>query len=330
MSEKIKYWLIEPLMNMINLNGENIDKYIQYDLLNDSDTYKNALLEQCENLFTQMDYLIDFIGPIIEVSKLVHGTQKGEKMVKFLEYMSNFDYKGLIEFAKTIYNSIQNTKVENKLDNSLSILIKNSGNSYTEEEVDCICKELIECGVINKKGEFNSKYIQIKDFKQYFLLKIDEKYMKYEFDDKKHISKDLEKKLDFLALKVSNLTVENKKNEIKEEIYDKLENFMQSLIERILEILEDKVSEQFEKLWKKYQENKKLQKMELNQEEIENSKIKKNEDKDDDFSTNENSKKKNLKEEEDDNISSIQDKKEENENDKKEFKKEKEEKKKEK
>ena len=57
MSEKIKYWLIEPLMNMINLNGENIDKYIQYDLLNDSDTYKNALLEQCENLFTQMDYL---------------------------------------------------------------------------------------------------------------------------------------------------------------------------------------------------------------------------------------------------------------------------------
>ena len=381
MSEKIKYWLIEPLMNMINLNGENIDKYIQYDLLNDSDTYKNALLEQCENLFTQMDYLIDFIGPIIEVSKLVHGTQKGEKMVKFLEYMSNFDYKGLIEFTKTIYNSIQNTKVENKLDNSLSILIKNSGNSYTEEEVDCICKELIECGVINKKGEFNSKYIQIKDFKQYFLLKIDEKYMKYEFDDKKHISKDLEKKLDFLALKVSNLTVENKKNEIKEEIYDKLENFMQSLIERILEILEDKVSEQFEKLWKKYQENKKLQKMEneideddiegndkkkkskendleeeendvkiakkansnqvneneenlvlpeLNQEEIENSKIKKNEDKDDDFSTNENSKKKNLKEEEDDNISSIQDKKEENENDKKEIKKEKEEKKKEK
>jgi hypothetical protein len=78
----------------------------------------------------------------------------------------------------------------------------NEVNKFSLNDCKKISRILISNGVINKKGEFNSKYIQIKDFKQYFLLKIDEKYMKYEFDDKKHISKDLEKKLDFLALKL--------------------------------------------------------------------------------------------------------------------------------
>ena len=40
LSDKIKYWLITPLMNMIKLNDENIDKYIQYDIVNDSDEYR--------------------------------------------------------------------------------------------------------------------------------------------------------------------------------------------------------------------------------------------------------------------------------------------------
>jgi hypothetical protein len=85
MSGKIKEWLIKPLMNMVKLNGENIDKYIQYDIINDSDEYKEALLKQCDNILDQMDYLIDIIGPIIEISKIISCSEKGEKLKKFLE-----------------------------------------------------------------------------------------------------------------------------------------------------------------------------------------------------------------------------------------------------
>jgi hypothetical protein len=164
MSGKIKEWLITPLMNMIKINDKNIDKYIQYDIINDSDEYREALIQQCDNILDQMDYLVDIIGPIIEIGKIISSKEKGEKLTKFLEYMSGFDYKGLSTFVTNIYNTIKSTKVEAKLDTNLSTLIKNFDSTYTDEDVDNICKELIECGVINKKGEFNKKFIQIKDF----------------------------------------------------------------------------------------------------------------------------------------------------------------------
>ena len=260
---------------MVKLNGENIDNYIQYDIINDSDEYKEALIKQCDNILDQMDYLIDIIGPIIEISKIISSSEKGEKLRKFIEYIPSIDFKGLTIFAKNIYESIQNAKVDAKLDTNLSTLIKNFDSSYTDEEVDIICKELIECGVINKKGEFNKEFIQIGDFEQIFLLKIDEKYLQYEYDQNKIISEELSKKIDFMAIKVSKLAVDNKKNELKEQIYERMEDFMQSLIERILDILEDKVSEQFEKLWNKYQTKKKLQKQNKENEEENDEEINK-------------------------------------------------------
>ena len=259
MSGEIKKWLISPLMELIKINDENIDKYIQYDIINDTDTYQEALLNQCDKILDQMDYLIDIIGPIIEIGKILSSEEKGKKLTKFIEYMSGFDYKGLTLFARNIYESINATKVEAKLDTNLSTLIKNFDSNYTDEDVDNICKELIECGVINKNGEFNKNLIQIKDFEQVFMLNIDEKYLQYK-NENKEISEELAKKIDFMAIKVSKLAVDNKKKEIKDGIYERMEEFMQSLIERILDIIEDKVSEQFEKLWKKYQEKKNITK----------------------------------------------------------------------
>ena len=80
MSGKIKEWLITPLMNMIKINDKNIDKYIQYDIINDSDEYREALIQQCDNILDQMDYLIDIIGPIIEIGKIISSKEKGEKL----------------------------------------------------------------------------------------------------------------------------------------------------------------------------------------------------------------------------------------------------------
>ena len=104
---------------------------------------------------------------------------------------------------------------------------------------------MIECGIVNRDVKFNEEFIEIKNFKQSFEIKIDEKYSKIEFKDRK-ISKELKIKLCFILLKINENTLNDKKKEIKDEIYSQLENFMQSLIERILDILENKINEKID------------------------------------------------------------------------------------
>ena len=140
MSGKLKEFLINPLMDMIKLNEEDIDKFIYYDIINDSDDYKEAILNQCDIILDNFDNLIDFIGPIIEAAKILKN-EKEEKMAIFLEYMSNFDYKGLIDIPKNISDLIKNTKVEVKgNNNNLSLLVKSLDSNITKEEIDNICK----------------------------------------------------------------------------------------------------------------------------------------------------------------------------------------------
>ena len=269
MSGKIKEHLISPLMEMIQFNGENIDKYIQHDIINDTDLYKNAILKQTEIALDQIDHLIDFIGPIIEIIKILSskGGEKVNKMKNFLEYMSNFDYHGIYQFSKNLYDAIKNKEIDINFDNSLSSIIKASNTSLKEEEIDNICKELIECGVINKNGKFNTELVKINGFKQILDIKIDDKYLQYEYNRDKKCSEELENNLNFIALKVSENIFNNKKKEIKDEIYSQLETFMESIIERILDLLEDKINEQFEKLWKKYKEKKAAENQEIENEE---------------------------------------------------------------
>ena len=269
MSEKIKGYLIGPIMDKMKFNGEDIDKYIQYDILNDSDNYKNAILKQTEIVLDQLDNLIDFLGPIIEIIKIfsAKSDEKVSKLKNFLEYMSNFDYNTLFQASKGIYDTINNTKIDIKFDNSLSYLIKTSNPSLSEDEVDNICKELIECGVINKEGKFNKEFIQIKNFNQIIDIKIDDKYKQYKYNKDKKIFGELENNINLIALKVSETIFKAKKKEIKDEVYNQLETFMESIIERILSYLEDKASEQFEKLLKKYKEKKAAENKEIENEE---------------------------------------------------------------
>ena len=283
MSEGMKKYLITPLMDMIKFNGENIDKYIQHDIINDSDHYKNAILKKIEIFLDQLDILLDFIGPIIDIIKILTSKvgEKGEKIKHFLDYMSTFDYHGIFQVGKNIYDSIKNTKIDFEFNNSLSFILKTSNPNLNEEEIDNICKEMIECGIISKEGKFNTEFIKIKEFKQILDLKIDDKYMQYNYNDKKKCSEELINNINFIALKVNENTFNSKKMEIKDEIYSILESFIESIIERILNCIEDKVSEQFEKLWKKYKEKKAAKNQEIenqekkvkNQENIENEEI---------------------------------------------------------
>ncbi len=48
MSDKIKDYLITPLMNLITFKGENNDKFIIFDIINDSDIYRNEILKRTQ------------------------------------------------------------------------------------------------------------------------------------------------------------------------------------------------------------------------------------------------------------------------------------------
>ena len=256
LEKKLKSFLITPLMDIMVLEGENIDKCIQYDIINSNEENKNLILSNCDHIFEEMDNLLDFFGPLIEFVKIISGKNNEEKLPKLLEFLSDFDYKGLINIVDNIKNTIKNSKICNKSKNDLSTLIKNLDSLLDEEKVDDICKELIECGVINKNGELNKKMSQIKNFEQSFILTIDEKYLNYEFNEKKNISNELKEKLNLLFSKMNKVNLNNRKEEIKNDIYNKLENFIQSIIERVLEFLEDKASEKIEKLYEKYKNKK--------------------------------------------------------------------------
>ena len=256
LENKLKSFIITPLMDSMIFEGENIEKCIQFDIINGSEENKNLILDNCDKIFEEMDCLIDFVGPIIELGKILISKNNEEKLPKFLEFLSDFDYKGLITIKDNISNTIKNSKICGKTDNNFSTFIKSIDSEYNDEIVDEICKELIECGIINKNGELNKKFSQIKGFEQCFKLNIDEKYMKYEYNEKKNISNELNKKLNLIFSKMNKVNLINKKNEIKNEMYNKLENFIQSIIERILELIEDKVSEKLEKLYEKYKKKK--------------------------------------------------------------------------
>ena len=279
LENKLKSFLIEPLMDIMASEGENIDKCIQYDIINSNEENKNLILNNCDKIFEEMDNLLDFFGPLIEFVKILSNKNNEEKLPKFLEFLSNFDYKGLINIIDNIRKTIKNSKICNKSKNDLYSLIKNFDSLIDDEKVDDICKELIECGVINKNGELNKKMCQIKGFEQSFILTIDKKYLIYEFNDKKNISNELKEKLNLIFSKMNKVNLNNKKEEIKNDIYNKLENFIQSIIERVLELIEDKASEKIEKLYEKYKNKKKNVNCDLDFEN-EEKKIKKKENED--------------------------------------------------
>lgn len=81
-------------MGMIKLNEEDIDKFIYYDIINDSDDYKEAILNQCDMILDNFDNLIDFIGPIIEAAKILKN-EKEEKMANFWNICQILIIKGL-------------------------------------------------------------------------------------------------------------------------------------------------------------------------------------------------------------------------------------------
>ena len=65
---------------------------------------------------------------------------------------------------------IKGVKINYQIDNrSLSVLISKSNEDFSEDKINNIIHELVECGAINiKEGKFNMNFIENKNFVQIF------------------------------------------------------------------------------------------------------------------------------------------------------------------
>ena len=252
LSQIIKDNFIEPYINPED------DKYIQFDIINQTDEYKNTILNHYKTIFDKSENLINFIGPIIELIKKLISDKNGntEKFKEFLEFLKNFDYKGFHNGLADIYKLINKIEVNIQLNNNLSHLVLQSNKDYKKDEIHNICKELIECGAINKEGHFKTELINDKNFNQSFILKIDKEFYKCKYNSKKEISKELIKCLNDIAFKTSEKALNNKKRQIKEEIYKEIENYLQRMIKDILDSLVNKTFDKLEHLYKRYKKRK--------------------------------------------------------------------------
>ena len=257
LSQIIKDNFIEP-----HINPED-DKYIQFDIINQTDEYKNTILNHYKTIFDKSENLINFIGPIVELIKKLISDKNGntEKFKEFLEFLKNFDYKGFHNGLADIYKLINKIEVNIQLNNNLSHLVLQSNKDYKKDEIHNICKELIECGDINKEGHFKTELINDKNFNQSFILKIDKEFYKCKYNSKKEISKELIKCLNDIAFKTSEKALNNKKREIKDEIYKEIENYLQRMIKDILDSLVNKTFDKLENLYKKYKKRKNSKKI---------------------------------------------------------------------
>ena len=250
-SEKIK----EILSNFDLLKFDDKDNNsMLYDIIINRDYFQRDLIGKVKKVFSDAKSLVEFIKPIIEFIKgLTDGNKCGmEKFNAFSNFVSNFDFKGCKNCIIDIINNIKNTKIETKIDKNLFSLLSKSNEDLNEDQVDNLIQELIECGAINKnEGKFNMEFIEDKNFEQSFIFQIDEKYKNFKFKQCE-ISNQASKFLNSFKDKFSQKALNNKKEQIKDQVYKEIENFLKEKIKMILDCLLDKASAKLDSLCNKY------------------------------------------------------------------------------
>ena len=241
--------------------GNQFDLYIQSDLLNNANDYKNEILEKADKIINEGSEIIEFIGPIIDEIKSLIDNNKAtvEKIESFLEFIKKFDFKGFYKSIMNISESIKNiklNKLNEKLDQSLFNLIFKFDQKKDKKEIDNIIIKLLEYGAINKEGKINSQFLEDKNFIQIFNLKIEKYKIEIKNNKNKQIPKDLKEHLNKIASVVNKNALNNRKKEIIKEIYNKIKVYLEKIIKYILDSLVDKVSDKLEEMYKQYKKKK--------------------------------------------------------------------------
>ena len=244
----------EGLNKMILIKPEDYE-YISYDIILNTDIFRSSIINQAKDIISKTENLFEFFGPLINFIKCITNGQKSiyEKVNEFINFLNTFDFKECYNCINNIFNSIKETKLSGKIERNLSKLINKSNEKLSETEIEKICKELIECNVLNKDGMFNMDYMDDKDFKQAFKIEIDKKFKNIEINKEKQLSKET---LDFLKTfknKFSEKALNFKIEEITNNVYKEIEFILGKYIRMLLDCLFDKACEKLEDIYKKYQ-----------------------------------------------------------------------------
>ena len=244
----------EGLNKMILIKPEDYE-YISYDIILNTDIFRSSIINQAKDIISKTENLFEFFGPLINFIKCITNGQKSiyEKVNEFINFLNTFDFKECYNCINNIFNSIKETKLSGKIERNLSKLINKSNEKLSENEIEKICKELIECNALNKDGMFNMDYMDDKDFKQAFKIEIDKKFKNIEINKEKQLSKET---LDFLKTfknKFSEKALNFKIEEITNNVYKEIEFILGKYIRMLLDCLFDKACEKLEDIYKKYQ-----------------------------------------------------------------------------
>ena len=187
-SEKIK----EMLRSLDILGFDDKDnESVLYDIIINRDFFKCNLISKVKEFTSDVENLMEFIGPIIDfIKELCDGNKGGmEKFNSFLKFVNKFDFKGCKRCIEDIIIKIKKTKINYEFDNHLFILVKKSyedNKDFNDDKIEHFIQELIEGGAIDqKKGTFNMDYIENKNFVQKFKFKIDKKFKNIKLNKEK-------------------------------------------------------------------------------------------------------------------------------------------------
>jgi len=256
----------KALNKMIPIKPEDYE-YISYDIILNVDNFSSSVMKQTNDIISNTENLSEFLGPLINFIKSITNGGKSiyEKFIEFIKFLETFDFKGCYNCIKDIFNSIKGIKLPGKIETNLSKLIAKSNEELSEIEIENICKELIECGAINKDGMFNTDYIDDKDFKQAFKkIEIDKKFKNIEINKEKKLSKETLDFFNSFKNKFSEKALNYKIEEITENVYKKIEAILSKYIKMLLDRLLDKACEKLENIYNKCQNKVQYTKQSLN------------------------------------------------------------------
>lgn len=189
---------------MIPIKPEDYE-YIFHDIILNVDDFRASIMKQTNDIISNSENLFEFLGPLINfIKSIINGKNSiFEKFNEFIKFLETFDFEGCFNCIKDIFNSIKGIKLSGKIEINLSILMTKSNEELSEIEIENICKELIECGVINKDGKINKNFIDDKAYKQAFKkIEIDKKFKNIEINKEKKLLKET---LDFSTVLKINL-----------------------------------------------------------------------------------------------------------------------------
>ena len=158
------------VINILDLLNDNVDIYLQIDIIDGTETFKNKILEKVDSIKNNGKDLYKSVKQIIDlIKKLTDNKTDGcTKFNEFLNFASKFDFKQFHNKVVNLCNSVKDINLNNFKNDLIydlfNIIMKL--NITKKNDIEDMYKELIEYGAIDKNGRINQELITDEKYKK--------------------------------------------------------------------------------------------------------------------------------------------------------------------